>query len=72
MTSEQAARYLLTGGFVAVELYRVTLQRVEKLKKELLLAQSEQAPAVPNETVYNNGKVYAYNEMRKFLDNRRK
>lgn len=35
MTSKQAGRYLLTNGFVAVELYRADVQRLEKRIEEL-------------------------------------
>lgn len=35
MTSIQAARYLLTSGFVAEELYRATAKRVAELEAEL-------------------------------------
>ena len=40
MTSQRAARYLLTGGFVAVELYRVTLKRSVAAAQEVTQLQT--------------------------------
>jgi hypothetical protein len=37
MTSEQAAAYHLTAGFVAVELYRASQSRVRELEAELAI-----------------------------------
>lgn len=55
MTSVEASQYLLTGGFIAVELYRVQRRRIAELEAELARVREQMKAAL--QACYNPGPI---------------